>query len=59
MMIWYVKLKINLEKTEDSPLHHCQYNLSQVSRSLLHEIVSEKLNFRKSCARWAPKIQNK
>ena len=27
----------------------------QISRSLLHEIVSEKLNFRKLCARWVPK----
>lgn len=34
----------------------------QISRSLLHEIVSEKLNFRKLCARWVPKTlteQNK
>ncbi|KAL4143360.1 hypothetical protein QTP88_005698 [Uroleucon formosanum] len=28
----------------------------QISRSLLHEIVSIKLNFRKLCARWVPKI---
>lgn len=27
----------------------------QISRSLLHEIVSKKLNFRKLCARWVPK----
>ncbi|KAL4142110.1 hypothetical protein QTP88_004631 [Uroleucon formosanum] len=28
----------------------------QIFRSLLHEIVSIKLNFRKLCARWVPKI---
>ena len=28
----------------------------QISRSLLHEIVSDKLKFRKLCARWVPKM---
>jgi len=28
----------------------------KISRSLLHEIVSDKLKFRKSCARWVPKM---
>ena len=28
----------------------------QVSRSLLHETVSDKLKFRKLCARWVPKV---
>lgn len=28
----------------------------QISRSLIHEIVNEKLKFRKLCSRWVPKI---
>ena len=28
----------------------------QISRSLLHEFVSDKQKFRKLCARWVPKI---
>nr|XP_015920477.2 histone-lysine N-methyltransferase SETMAR-like [Parasteatoda tepidariorum] len=28
----------------------------QMSRSLIHEIVTEKLKFRKLCSRWVPKI---
>lgn len=28
----------------------------QISRSLIHEIVTEKLKFRKLCSRWVPKI---
>lgn len=28
--------------------------IPQISRSLLHEVVSEKLKFRKLCARWVP-----
>ena len=28
----------------------------QISQSLIHEIVSEKLKFRKLCSRWVPKI---
>ena len=28
----------------------------QISQSLLHEIVSDKLKFRKLCARWVPKM---
>jgi hypothetical protein len=28
----------------------------QISRSLLHEIVSDKLRFRKLCSRWVPKM---
>ena len=28
----------------------------QISRSLLNEIVSDKLKFRKLCARWVPKM---
>ena len=29
----------------------------QISRSLLHEIVPDKLKFQKLCARWVPKIE--
>jgi transposase len=28
----------------------------QISRSLLHEIVSDKFNYRKLCLRWVPKM---
>jgi len=28
----------------------------QISRSLLHKIVSDKLKFQKLCARWVPKM---
>jgi hypothetical protein len=28
----------------------------QISRSLLHEIVSDKFRFRKLCSRWVPKL---
>ncbi|GFT58095.1 histone-lysine N-methyltransferase SETMAR [Trichonephila clavipes] len=28
----------------------------QISRSLMHEIVTDKLKFHKLCARWVPKI---
>ena len=31
-------------------------HLPQISRSLLHEIVSDKLKCRKLCARWVPKM---
>jgi hypothetical protein len=29
---------------------------TQISRSVLHEIVSEKLRFRKLCSSWVPKM---
>ena len=32
-------------------------HVPQISRSLLHEILSDKLKFRKLCARWVPKIE--
>ncbi|GBO14370.1 hypothetical protein AVEN_18350-1 [Araneus ventricosus] len=31
----------------------------EVSRSVLHKIVSEKLNFKKLCSRWVPKFLTK
>jgi transposase len=31
-------------------------NFPQISLSLLHEIVSDKLRFRKLCSRWVPKM---
>lgn len=37
-------------------ISHLSTKFPQISRSLLHEIVSKKLNFRKLCARWVPKI---
>ena len=34
-------------------LHHI---ISEVSKTTIHEAVTEKLGYRKLCARWAPKI---
>jgi len=34
-------------------------HFSQISQSLLHEIVSDELGFRKLCARWVPKLLTK
>ena len=31
-------------------------HLPQISRSLLHEILTDKLKFRKLCAHWVPKL---
>ena len=39
LKIWCVQLKRTLERTDDSPLHH----FPEISRSLLHKIVSDKL----------------
>ena len=39
LKIWCVQLKRRLERTDDSPLHH----FPEISRSLLHKIVSDKL----------------
>jgi len=52
MKIWCLQLKTRLEKTENWPSHHSLY-FPQISLSLLHEIVSDKLKFRKLCAHCA------
>jgi hypothetical protein len=33
-----------------------RFTISSLSLSLLHEIVSDKLRFRKMCSRWVPKM---
>ena len=53
--IWCVQLMRRLERTDDSPFRHFSLLLPQISPSLLNEIVSDKLKFRKLCARWVPK----
>jgi len=56
MKIWCMQLKRRLERTDDSPLSHFPCIFLKISRSLLHEIVSDKLKFRKLCACWVPKM---
>jgi hypothetical protein len=45
MKIWCVQWKSSFKRTDD-----------QISRSLLHETVSDKLRFRKLSSRWVPKV---
>jgi hypothetical protein len=46
------KIQENRRFTISSPSLH----FPQISRSLLHEIVSDKLRFRKLCSRWLSKL---
>jgi hypothetical protein len=54
MKIWCVQWKRRFKRT----IHHFVTSLHfpQISWSLLHEIVPEKLHFWKSCSRWVPKM---
>jgi hypothetical protein len=47
-----------VEDSREQMVHHFVIFLHfpQISRSLLHKIVSDKLRFRKLCSRWVPKL---
>jgi hypothetical protein len=51
MKIWYMQRKRRLKRTRDSSLH-----FPQISQSLLHKIVSDKLRFRKLRSGWVPML---
>lgn len=44
-----------VRKDRRSTLDELHLSFPDISRSLIHEIVSEKLDFRKVCARWVPR----
>ena len=50
--------KVDAEVRENRKFTITELSLSfpQISRSLLHEIISEKLGYHKFCARWIPKL---
>ena len=50
--------KINEKIHENRRFTITEFSLEfpQISRSLLHEIVTEKLGYSKFCARWIPKL---
>src|SRR5215469_1487733 len=50
--------KINGKIHENCRFTITEFSLEfpQISRSLLHEIVTEKLGYHKFCARWVPKL---
>ena len=50
LMIWCVQEKIR--ENRQFTITPLSLHFPQISRSLLHEIVSDKLKFRKLCARW-------
>ena len=56
MKIWCVHFKRRLETTDDSPLQHISCIFSQISWSLLHQIVSGKVKFQKLYANCVPKL---
>uniref|UniRef100_A0A670YBV0 Mos1 transposase HTH domain-containing protein n=1 Tax=Pseudonaja textilis TaxID=8673 RepID=A0A670YBV0_PSETE len=50
-------------KVDDKICENCRFTVTelllsfpQIARSLLHEIVTQKLGYHKFCARWVPKI---
>ena len=51
-------VKINEKIHENCRFTITEFSLKfpQISRSLLHEIVTEKLGYHKFCARWVPKL---
>jgi hypothetical protein len=44
------------EKIQENRRFTISLHFPQISRSLLHEIVSDKLCFRKLCSHWVPKM---
>jgi hypothetical protein len=51
-----VQWKRRFTRTDDFTISPNSMHFPQISRSLLHEIVSDKLRFRELCSRWEPKM---
>jgi transposase-like protein len=45
-----------IQENRRSTISSLCLHFPQILRSLLHEIVSDKLRFRKLCSRWVPKV---
>jgi len=46
----------NIRESRRFTIMSLSLHFPQISRSLLHEILSDELKFRKLCARWVPKM---
>ena len=49
-------VEVNIRENRRFTITSLSPHFPQISRSLLHKIVSDKLKFRKLCACWVPKI---
>jgi hypothetical protein len=56
MKIRCVQYKRRFKTTDDSPFRHFSWIFYKISLSLLHEIVSDKLRFRKLYSHWVFKM---
>jgi hypothetical protein len=50
------KVEENIQENRRFTIASLSLHFLQISRSLLHTIVSDKLRFRKLCSRWVPKL---
>ncbi|XP_035229348.1 histone-lysine N-methyltransferase SETMAR-like [Stegodyphus dumicola] len=53
---WFTRLMTRSHENRRFTISALAMEFPQISRSLMHEIVTEKLKFRKLCSRWVPKI---
>ena len=50
------KVNVKVRKNCRFTISELSFQFHEVSYSLIHEIVTEKLGYKKLCARWVPKM---